>query len=524
MSANRHRQNFRLSCLIQLFMVLLYSGAAAAQTVFPAPENESADMWYESGQAELQRALTVTPNTNQARNVILIIGDGMGISTITAARILDGQKKGSAGEENFLSFEQFPGMALAKTYNTNQQTSDSAGTMTAMMSGIKTRAGVIGVNQNVDRADCASSIGNEVPTLLQQAASRGMATGIVTNTRITHATPAATFAHSPERNWESDADMPPEAIAQGCRDIAAQMIEFDYGSGINVALGGGLSAFLPEAQADPLTGASGSRRDGRDLTREWQARYDNSAFVWDASQLRNIDTGATRHLLGLFNRSHLSYRVDRDTPDAEEPSLPLMTEIAIRLLQEQDTGYFLMIESGRIDHAHHAGNAYRALDDTRELSEAVQTALDLTSDDDTLIIVTADHSHTLTIAGYPTRGNSILDTVVVNNAAGHAHDHPYLAADNQPYTTLGYRNGLGFAENAGGDTRYALPGNPGRQDLSSVDTTHMNFHQEALVPLESETHAGEDVPIYAKGPWSHLFHTTHEQHYVYHVMRHALGW
>jgi len=174
---------------------------ASAQTVYPAPADESPAHWQALGQAELQRALARTQNTQRAKNVILFVGDGMGISTVTAARIFDAQMRGSSGEENLLAFEGFPSVALSKTYNTNQQTADSAGTMTAMMTGIKTRAGVIGVNQYADRADCQSSLGTHVPSLMQDAAARGLATGFVTTTRITHATPAATYANSPERNW-----------------------------------------------------------------------------------------------------------------------------------------------------------------------------------------------------------------------------------------------------------------------------------------------------------------------------------
>src|SRR5690606_28278071 len=109
-------------------------------------QDESPQHWYELGQAELKRSLERETNTRQARNIILFIGDGMGISTITAARIFDGQQEGEPGEENSLAFERLPAIALSRTYNTNQQTPDSAGTMTAIMSGIKTKAGFIGVN------------------------------------------------------------------------------------------------------------------------------------------------------------------------------------------------------------------------------------------------------------------------------------------------------------------------------------------------------------------------------------------
>jgi alkaline phosphatase len=518
--------NKHVCSLLALTLGAALAGHLQAQTFYPAPPGETAESWFASGQAELQKALERTQNTNRAKNVIMFVGDGMGISTVTAARIFAGQMQGSSGEENFLSFEQFPAIALSKTFNTNQQTADSAGTATAMMAGIKTRAGVIGVNQTADRENCQSSLGTEVSSLLQQAAERGLATGFVTTTRITHATPASTYAHTPERDWENDSALSDEALQYGCKDIAQQFIEFSHGNGINVALGGGYEQFIPETKNDPHTGRAGLRKDNRDLTLEWTQRYNNSAFIWNKSQLADVDVNTTQHLLGLFSRSQMDYAYDRNGTDNTQPDLPSMTATAITLLQAQsgNTGFFLMVEAGRIDHAHHAGNAYRALHDTRELSDAVQTAMALTNEQDTLIIVTADHSHSLTMGGYSTRGNAILGAAVGNDAHGHANEQLSVARDNLPYTTLGYRDGSGFAVNAGGDVRYTLPNAAGRHDLTNIDPTHPDFHQEALVPLQTEGHTGEDVAIYARGPWSHLFHSTHEQHYIYHVMRHAYGW
>ena len=498
------------------------SQVQAAQTS-QAQAVESPEYWYQAGAAALQRQLSQQPNTGRAKNIILFVGDGMGVSTVTAARIHDGQVQGHSGEENYLSFEQFPAVALAKTYNTNQQTPDSAGTMTAMITGIKTKAGLISVNEHSLRANCKSSLGHAIPTFVQQAEQRGLSTGIVTTTRITHATPAATFAHTPERDWEGDINLPEEAVAHGCKDIASQLIDFNYGNGLEVALGGGRQFFIPEDGKDPQDQRPGSRKDGRDLTQDWLNKYPASAFVWNQQQLRDLDTQATQHLLGLFNRSHMNYQVDRNDADASEPSLPLMTETAIKILQNNPDGYFLMVEGGRIDHGHHAGNAHRALEDARELSAAVAAALAMTDPADTLIIVTADHSHPFTIAGYPTRGNPILGKVINNDNSGESTEAAALAGDNLPYTTLGYRTGRGFAENAGGDNRYRLPADGGRHDLSAVETEHSDYHQEALVPLAMGTHGGEDVAIYAQGPWAHLFSSTHEQNFIYHVMRHAMG-
>ena len=485
---------------------------------------ESPEKWYADGKQAVESAKHLRVNKHRAKNVILFVADGMGVTTTTAARILEGQLRGETGEENQLSFETMPYVALSKTYNTNQQTPDSAGTMTAMMTGIKSKAGVISVNQNVYRGDCASSKGNEITTFLEQAEMAGLSTGVVTTARLTHATPAATYAHTPERNWEDDHDLPQEAVDNGCKDIARQLIEFPYGDGLEVAMGGGRRNFWPRNMADlEDEGKTGERDDQRNLTEEWVSKYDNSAFVWNKEQFASIDVSKTDHLLGLFDRSHMEYDVDRADDIGGEPSLTEMTSKAIDILQKNDKGYFLMVESGRVDHGHHAGNAYRALTDTIEFAKAVKAAMEKTDSRETLIIVTADHSHVFTIAGYPTRGNPILGKVIGNDERGEAKDSFSMAADGMPYTTVSYANGRGFAMlETGGDTHYKVPVQAGRvADLTAIDTTDEGFHQEALVPRGSETHSAEDVAIYAGGPGSYLMHGVQEQNYIYHVMNKA---
>lgn len=492
--------------------------------ILPSVWAETAIDWYQAGELEVNHAVRfLSPNTDNAKNVILFIGDGMGISTVTAARIFAGQLEGKSGEENELAFERLPYLALSKTYNTNQQTPDSAGTMSAIMTGIKTKAGFISVSANAIGSNCVSAKGNELSTFLEQAEMAGLSTGIVSTARLTHATPAATYAHTPAREWESDGDMPARAKKQGCRDIARQLIEFSHGNGLEVALGGGRSHFFPSNFSDlEDKDKHGKREDGRNLVQEWLNRRPGSAWVWNKDQFDSIDPEKTDHLLGLFNYSHMQYEYDRRKDSGGEPSLSAMTVKAIDILQKNHKGFFLMVEGGRIDHAHHDANAFRALHDTVELARAVEAALHKISLKDTLLIVTADHSHVLTIAGYPTRGNPILDLVRGNDDAGNPLPKFALASDNLPYTTLSYANGPQSVLTRE-IKRDKNPSARQRQDLSDIDTTHENFHQPTLIPMVSETHGAEDVAIYAGGPWAHLFRKTHEQNYIYHVMRHAIG-
>ena len=491
----------------------------------------TSNAWFSGAQEQLVKAQQASANivteSGKAKNVILFVGDGMGISTVTAARILAGQLEGGLGEDYQLSFETMPFSGFVKTYNVDAQTPDSAGTMTAMVSGVKTDVGVIGVDEDIERGVCSTAQGNELVTSLELAEIAGKATGLISTARITHATPAATYAKSADRNWEDISDMP--AGSEGCEDIASQLVNFEANlearfagidvDGIDVVMGGGRRHFLPKDaaanSADAVSAVEGDRTDGRNLVTEWQTTYPSGTYVMDQTGFDAISDDATK-VFGLFNESHMQYEADRANDVAGEPSLSQMTEKAINVLDNNDNGFFLSVEAGRIDHAHHAGNAFNALNDTVELAKAVKVAMENTNPEETLIVVTADHSHVFTIAGYPKRGNPILGKVV---AVGETE--PSLAADDMPYTTVGYTNGLGYrdlGDETDADAAYLSAPVTGRVDLSDVDTTTPGFHQESLVPLGSETHAGEDVGVYAMGPGAHLVTGTNEQSFLFHVM------
>ncbi|WP_440877371.1 alkaline phosphatase [Thalassotalea sp. PLHSN55] len=510
---------------------LILSNAVAA----PVPSNQTANAWYSQGQTIIQEKLA-QQRTTKAKNVILFVGDGMGVSTLTAARILEGQMAGNSGEEGYLSFETFPYSALVKTYNVDAQTPDSAGTMTAMISGLKTDAGVIGVDEDVVRGNCASTKGNEVVTALELAEIKGIATGIVSTARITHATPAATYAKSADRNWEDISDMAIDENPEraDCQDIALQLVEFEKNvearyagvdiDGIEVVMGGGRRHFLPKDAAfnssDAQSDIEGDRTDNLDLTAQWQTTYPDGAYITDQAGFDALDDSTSR-VFGLFNESHMQYEADRENDIAGEPSLSEMTAKAIDIMEDNDNGFFLTVESGRIDHGHHAGNASNALTDTIEFAKAVQAAVDATDPEETLIIVTADHSHVFTIAGYPKRGNPILGKVVEVNQT-----EPALGSDDLPYTTVGYTNGRGFrdlGQETNADATYADDAVAGRIDLTAIDTETVGFHQEVTVPLSSETHAGEDISVHAMGPSAHLVQGSVEQSVIFHLINRSLS-
>ncbi len=528
--------------------------AQVPQAPFPVKRTESAETWRSGGWAAVDAAKRVKTR-KRAKNVIIFVGDGMGISTLTAARIFEAQQRGESGEENRLSFEMFPYSALSKTYSANQQTSDSAPTMSAIITGVKTDEGVISVDQNVVHSDWKTVAGNERKSLLAYAEDAGLSTGVVSTARLTHATPAACYAHSPDRDWESDGDIfirAKDAYEAKFPDIARQLLEFKYGDGLEVAIGGGRTKFLPKVNSkggnptgregapntsnisagstgiggDPNstlpTGRvsalypdpeyperTGERLDGRDLTKEWTDKYKDSAYVWNKAQFDAIDPKKTKHLLGLFEPSQMQYEADRANDRAGEPSLSEMTAKSIDILANNKKGYVLMVEAGRIDHAHHEGNAYRALKDTVALSDAVRTAVSKVNLEETLIVVTADHSHTLFIQGYPARGNNILGLAREIGGDGNIEPNYKLDRDKKPYTTLGYANGPGTVRGE-------------RPVLTQEEVLKPDYKQEARIPFGSETHGGEDVAIFAIGPNAHLFRGSMEQNWIFYIMADAL--
>ncbi len=476
--------------------LLVSAGAAYAQSTLPQVNNS----YFMAGQDALLAHLAQQPNVNRAKNIILFIGDGFGVSTLTATRIYEGQSRGVDGESNNLTVDLLPYSALSKTYSNDGQVSDSAPTATAMVTGIKTNNGVLGVDGTVAQGDCAASQGHEVTTIFELAERAGLSTGVISTARITHATPAAAYAHTANRDWEANYQLPADATA--CTDIAAQLVGWQAGNGFEVIMGGGRDRFFPNTLADTEdTTAMGRRTDGRNLVEEWLGDSNSSAYVWNAAQLGEVDLANTTRLFGLFERDHMEYELDRARDAAGEPSLAEMTTAALEVLQQNDNGFILMIEGGRVDHASHAGNAARTLADAVAMDQAVKAAMAAVDLDETLIIVTADHSHSLTINGYPARGNPILGLAA--DAGG-----LLMGSDNKPYTTLLYSNGPG-----------AIPGE--RADLTNVDTTSPDYIQQATIPLGSETHTGEDVGIFATGPYAHLFSGVVEQNYIYHVMAFA---
>ena len=434
-------------------------------------------------------------------SVILFVGDGMGIAPMTAARVY------AVGEDGNLTMDTLPETAFVKTFSNDAQVTDSAPSMAAYMTGVKMNNEVISMTPETEAISpgpggtnlCPASNGRAVETLLELAEQKGKFTGVVSTARITHATPAATYAHICHRDLEND--------------IAAQVVPGSkaynkkLGNGIEVLFGGGSRHFLP-------TSAGGNRTDGQDLTATLKAQG-----YTDASKRAAFDAlnGAnSQKVFGFFTKSHMSYDLDRNP--ANEPSLAEMTVKALKVLQQQRKGYFLMVEAGRIDHALHETNAKRALQDTVAFDNAIKAAIDEVRKKDpelknTLIVVTADHDHTMTMLGYAARtGKTTADNAGVLGVMRNYTDGSVATdADGVPFPILAFGNGENRPQGA-------------RNTFSPLDdaaTSANNYHQEAAIrmPVGSETHGGTDVWLGAMGRGSEEFHGVIDNTKVFELIR-----
>jgi alkaline phosphatase len=448
------------------------------------------------------------PAGEHARNVIFFLGDGMGINTLTAARIF------AVGEEGELTIDTLPESAFVKTFSRNAQVTDSAASMSAYMTGVKQDNGVISMsgdtrsilpgldtNGNLLRSRCEN--GHPVATLAELAKQRGMAAGVVTTTSVTDATPAATYAHACSRKLETDIAA---ALVPGGAGFNPALV-----GGLDVVFGGGTRFFVPATQG-------GKRSDGRNLLAELQGKGWRVAS--SPAQLAALAPASPQPAIGLFAPAELSFDAIRDP--ASQPSLADMTVKAIDLLSARPNGFFLVVEGGLIDRALHATLAKRALQETVAYDAALKAALARMQALDpglknTLIVATADHDHTLILNGYsPRTGKTTATNPGVLGLARNVSDHALrLDKDGAPYTILGF--GTGEHRVAGSRAQEKLS-----DDIASAD----DYHQEAVIRVRpgTETHGGADVYLGAAGAGAELFRGTIDNTRVFSLIKAAAGW
>lgn len=286
-------------------------------------------------------------NKEEIRNVIFLIGDGMGNSYTSAYRTLKDDPNTPEMEET--AYDPYlVGMQSTHSSDEEESVTDSAAAATSMSAGIKTYNGAIAVD--MDKKD--------VKTVLEQAKENGKSTGLVATSQINHATPAAFGAHDESRNnYNQIAD-----------DYYDDLINGEHK--VDVLLGGGTSYF---------------EREDRDLTKEFEK--DGYSYVTTAEEMANDDN---EQILGLFAPKGLEKMIDR--PE-EQPSLKEMTVSALDRLDNNEKGFFLMVEGSQIDWAGHDNDVVGAMSDMQDFEEAFQAAIDYAKKDKhTLVIATADHS------------------------------------------------------------------------------------------------------------------------------------
>lgn len=473
------------------------------QTVPVYNSKEGQGYWKQEGADEISEALNQRVIEGTAKNVIVFIADGMGMTTMTSSRIY------GKGENGFLAWEKFNNVGVLKVYSANKLVPDSCSTATALFSGVKANHKTSGVDATVDVDDCEASLKPEahLDSIMSWAQESGKGTGFVTTTRVTHATPSALYAHTPNRNWECESKIPQSGSK--CEDIAKQLIQNMPGKKIQVIMGGGrqcLQSSVPDSAADPVDTWSCYSKDGRDLIEDWKKDKENNKYSYQIlnnnKDLQNLDL-SKEYTLGIFANGHLKYDYERDRSDQGMPSLSNMTEKAVQLLQKNKNGYLLVVEGGLVDQAHHRGHARKALEEVISFSDAIQKTLELINFNDTLVIITSDHSHSLLLTGYPDRGQGVLSSTL-------------SAMDKIPFTSLLYGTGGPNNYQFGVENETVV-----RPDPTKNDTTEWEYSQQAVVLNDEVTHSGADVLVFAKGPMAHLFNAVHEQTYVAYVVAYA---
>ncbi|MCR2043668.1 alkaline phosphatase [Anaerosalibacter massiliensis] len=391
---------------------------------------------------------------SRVKNVILLIGDGMGTEQVNLGRIHKGDS---------LYMDEFDYTGTASTYSAdpgNKWVTDSAAAGTALATGVKTYAGAISVDLNQ----------KPIETILEKAQKNKKSTGIVTTTRVTHATPACFASHNINRGNETE--------------IAVDIIE----NKVDVILGGGKVNFIDKKDG-------GKRKDGRNLIEE--AKNIGYKYIETKNDLKNINDGK---ILGLFNNSHINYKLDRNS--SVEPNLEEMTNKAIDILSKNNKGFFLMVEGGRIDHAAHGNDPGTMVNEVLDFDEAVKAAYEFAKKDkQTLVIVTADHE-----TGGLSIGANDKYEYYPEVLKGQRKSIEYLS---EIITISNYKavikdelgiNDLTKKEES--EITLALE-NKNKRDIFEILTNIMNTRSNT--GWTSLAHTGVDVPVKAYGPNAELF-------------------
>ncbi|ASW57330.1 alkaline phosphatase [Plantactinospora sp. KBS50] len=453
----------------------------------------------------------------RAKNVIFFLGDGMGAAAITAARLLskgitEGKYRG------LLEMDRMDYRGIVGTSGADSIATDSANSMSAYMTGHKSSVNAMGVYESNATDVNAHPRVETMAELLKRA--RGMRVGIVTTAEVQDATPAAVFAHTRRRSEYMD--IMDQALSAGQRP--------------DVLLGGGLASLLPKSQ-------SGSRRpDERNLVDEFKAL--GYAYAQDRKQLRAAMSRRPDHLLGLFHTGNMNVYLDRQhtkKPEVlgdwtDQPTLMEMTEAALNVLKDSRDGFFLMVEGASIDKSEHPLDGPRAVYDAIEFDQAIGVAKRWAAHrDDTLIVVTADHNHSMSIIGTHSRakaagraGNGVYADAGFPTYVDHDGDGFPDNPDPDVQLFFGWSNHPDHTDDFQLDAKPTQPAlidpatgkavaNPGNDPGAELQTGNLPFDQTNCV------HTVEDVSVVASGPGAHRFNGFLDNTEVFHAIIDALA-
>ncbi len=288
-----------------------------------------------TGTSDVPGATTVA-NTPIAKNIIFLIGDGMGLTQISAGMYLNGNKT---------ALEKFPVIGIHKSHSENNLVTDSAAGATAFASGVKTVNGAIGMDH----------LGQNYETILEEAERKGLATGLLTTSTIVHATPAAFISHVRSRRLYEE--------------IAADFMNTE----VDLMIGGGKAYFT-------------RREDGQDLYEQLRDRNYYVADYFD-TEIEDID------IQGGENLAYFTSDKDPLSKDQGRDYLLPATELALDFLEDRSgKGFFIMIEGAQIDWGGHANNIDYVVDEFHEFDKVVDMCIEFAKKNgETLVVVTADH-------------------------------------------------------------------------------------------------------------------------------------
>lgn len=436
-----------------------------------------------------------TTSKDQPKYVFMFIGDGLGASQRQISEYFLQNTTGDDSKK--LLMNTFETSGINTTHSADTLITDSAAAGTALSAGVKTNNGVIAMDEN----------GNDVKTLVEYAEEAGLATGLVSSTRLTHATPASFAAHNMNRNNENE--------------IAADFLN----SGVDFFAGGGLRHFIPSNYSQDTTDYTGAtikskRKDNRNLVEEFSSLgYEIFIGNAGADAFKTAKFTEEGQVFAAFTYTHMPYEIDRMNDFTKLPSLSEMTDKAIDLLEEDEDGFFLMVEGGRIDHAAHANDAAAAIHDVLAFDNAIQEAYEFYNEypDETLILVVGDHETGGLGLGMDTQGYfvdleplanskaSIADKVLYGEAAYNGDREAFLSYAEEALGLTALTDAekekieAGMDKSDAGET-YGYYG----YDPAGMALTHV-ISERANIFWTTTIHTGTAIPMSATGHKAEAF-------------------